>query len=73
MRDGQSKRAAARAAKAADQRPLMVIDYGELGEYVFDVDDEGKWTLISDTGPPGPGSNEMTHAEWERIAPKGEG
>jgi hypothetical protein len=70
MREGQSCAAAARAAQAADQRPLVVIDYGELGEYVFEVDDEGKWTLISSSGPPGPGSDEITRAEWERIAPK---
>ena len=73
VRDGQSKRTAMRAAKAADQPRRVILDYGVLGKQVFDVDDERKWTLFSNSGPPGPGSGEMTHAEWERLAPKAEG
>ena len=69
MRNGQSRSAARRAAKAAHKPRLLVIDYGMLGEYVFEADDEGNWTLISDSGPPGPGSDGVTHADWERIAP----
>jgi len=73
MRNGQSRSAARRAAKSAHKPRLLVIDLRHAREYVFEADDEGNWTLISDSGPPGPGSDGVTHADWEHIAPKGEG
>jgi len=69
MRAGQSEHAAKRTAAAAERPQRLIIDYGMLGEFVFEADADGKWTPIS--GPPGPDSRPMTSAEWERIAPPG--
>jgi hypothetical protein len=69
MRDGHSQSEAERTARTLEEPQIMIIDYGELGEFTFEVDAEGKWTLIKDTSGPGPG--EMTHEEWERSAPPG--
>ena len=70
MRDGQSERAATRAAKAAEKPRILTIVYGRLGRFVFEVNDEGKWTLINSSRQ---GPDEMARSEWERLAPEGEG